>query len=66
LVEERYHLACLKDALDQPPVRALRDVLHNPAWQGLLSSVPGYAPEQCGEVLSLTAELPWWAFGRGD
>lgn len=60
LVCEHYHLACLKDALEQPGVRALRRVLATPAWQAQLAAVPGYTPLACGEVLPLTGTLPWW------
>ncbi|MBK6006762.1 helix-turn-helix transcriptional regulator [Ramlibacter ginsenosidimutans] len=60
LLREHYYLVCLKDALDQPPVAALRRVLQSAPWQEALASLPGYAPWRCGEVLSLKAELPWW------
>jgi putative molybdopterin biosynthesis protein len=60
LLQERYYLVCLKDALEQPAVAALRRVLATPAWQGRLAALPGYAPWRSGEVLSLKAQLPWW------
>ncbi|MFN3610698.1 substrate-binding domain-containing protein [Tepidimonas sp.] len=60
LVRERYALACLKTALEQPGLRALRGVLTSDAWQARLADIPGYAPQDCGTVLSLTATLPWW------
>jgi putative molybdopterin biosynthesis protein len=60
LAQENYHLVCLKSALDQPAVRALREVLASPAWQALLGGVPGCAPQHSGEVLSLREVLPWW------
>jgi putative molybdopterin biosynthesis protein len=60
LVQEDYYLVCLKSALDQPAVAALREVLRTPAWQQALAALPGYAPSRCGEVLSLRAQLPWW------
>ena len=62
LVREHYHLACLKSALDQPAVLALRQVLATPAWQSALATVPGYAPLASGQVRSLKAVLPWWRF----
>ncbi|MCF8207876.1 MAG: helix-turn-helix transcriptional regulator [Rhodoferax sp.] len=62
LVEEYYHLACLKSALDDPAIVALRDLLQTAQWQQQLARIAGYAPSHCGEVLSLRAVLPWWSF----
>ena len=53
LLHERYHLVCLKSALEQPATLALRDLLRSAAWQQQLAQIAGYAPAQCGEVLSL-------------
>lgn len=64
LVHERYHLACLKDSLEQPATRALRALLRSEAWQQHLATLPGYQPLHCGEVLSMSAVLPWWKFAR--
>lgn len=61
LLREHYYLVCLKDALDLPPVAALRDLLRQEEWQTLLARLPGYAPWRSGEVLSLTEQLPWWS-----
>ena len=61
LLQERYYLVCLKDALEQPPIAALRRLLQGSAWQAQLAALPGYAPWRSGEVLSLKAQLPWWA-----
>ncbi|MCK6426192.1 MAG: helix-turn-helix transcriptional regulator [Burkholderiaceae bacterium] len=62
LVAEDYHLVCLKDALEHPAVRRLREVLASPLWQQRLAELPGYAPSHSGEVLSLIRALPWWHF----
>ncbi len=62
LVQESYHLVCLKTALDQPATRALLAVLADPAWQHKLAQMPGYLPQHCGEILSLREVLPWWQF----
>jgi len=62
LAEEDYFLVCLRDALDQPPVLKLREVLASAAWQQTLQGLPGYGAERAGEVLSLTQALPWWRF----
>jgi putative molybdopterin biosynthesis protein len=65
LVEEDYHLVCLKSALDEPAVQALCQVLQNAAWQKELQQLPGYrlaAPKAAGQVLSLRKTLPWWSY----
>jgi len=64
LVTEDYYLACLKAALEQPPVQALRQVLAGAAWQQRLAQLAGYEPSRSGEVLSLSRELPWWRFRK--
>jgi putative molybdopterin biosynthesis protein len=60
LLQERYYLVCLKQALETPPVATLRKVLQGDAWPRELGALPGYAPWRSGEVLSLKAQLPWW------
>lgn len=62
LADEHYHLACLKDALEEPPVQALRRVLRSQAWRQRIAAFPGYAASRSGQVLSLRRELPWWHF----
>lgn len=62
LADESYYLVCLRDALDDPAVLKLREVLHSPAWHALVASLPGYAAADSGDVLSLTRALPWWHF----
>ena len=62
LVTERYHLVCLKSALDQPGVVQLRQLLQTPAWQTAVSEIVGYTPVASGQVLSLRRVLPWWHF----
>ena len=66
LVEEAYFLACLKSTLDQPATRALLALLRTAAWQERLAGLPGYAPMQSGEVLSMSRVLPWWRLGGRD
>jgi putative molybdopterin biosynthesis protein len=60
LLQERYYLVCLKEALEQPAILALRRALETMQWQQALAALPGYAPWRSGEVLSLKAQLPWW------
>jgi putative molybdopterin biosynthesis protein len=62
LTQEDYFLVCLRDALDEPPVGKLREVLGGDAWGKTLRGLAGYAQERSGEVLSLTRVLPWWRF----
>ena len=63
-MQENYHLVCLKSALDDPAIVALRSVLESVEWQRQLATLPGYTPDQSGQVLSLSAVLPWWRFAR--
>ncbi len=62
LVAEDYFLVCLKDALDQPAVRQLRQALASPSWPLALADLPGYQAQRSGQVLSLTQALPWWHY----
>ncbi|MES2880060.1 MAG: substrate-binding domain-containing protein [Pseudomonadota bacterium] len=62
LAQERYHLVCLKSALAQPGIQALLQLLQTPAWQATVAGIPGYAPVQSGEVLSMRKILPWWDY----
>ncbi len=60
--KERYHLVCLKSALEQPGIRALLDLLQTPQWQAEIAAIPGYAALQSGEILSMRRVLPWWDY----
>lgn len=63
LLEEDYHLVCLKSALEEPAVQALCQVLQSPLWQEALVRLPGYRnAEAPGAVRSLRATLPWWNY----
>lgn len=64
LLEESYHLVCLKSALEDPAIVALMMLLKSPAWKARLSALPGYSAWQSGEVQSLRRVLPWWDFPR--
>jgi molybdate-binding protein len=64
LAQESYHLVCLKSALDQAPVIALRKLLQTPQWVKILVGLEGYTPEQSGQVQSLRTVLPWWDFSK--
>jgi putative molybdopterin biosynthesis protein len=60
LLQERYYLVCLKEALEEPAIAALRSLLGSEGWKRALGALPGYAPWRSGEVLSLKGQLPWW------
>ncbi|MBU1358824.1 MAG: helix-turn-helix transcriptional regulator [Gammaproteobacteria bacterium] len=64
LVHERYHLACLKGALEQPAVAAFLALLRGSAWQHRLGTLAGYESANSGEIQSLSSLLPWWDFKR--
>lgn len=62
VVEEQYHLACLKSALGESGVQTLLDVLAGTDWQNTLAQLAGYTPEHSGEVLAMSRVLPWWRY----
>jgi molybdate transport repressor ModE-like protein len=65
LVQEDYHLVCLKSALDEPAVQALCKVLRGTDWQDQLAQLAGYQPaEKSGQVLAMSRLLPWWTYRR--
>jgi putative molybdopterin biosynthesis protein len=64
LVEEQFHLVCLKSALDTPATLALRHFLQDAAWAQVLHSLPGYRAQNGGEIQPLNKRLPWWTFKR--
>ncbi|PUE30746.1 LysR family transcriptional regulator [Limnohabitans sp. Jir61] len=64
LVQEEFHLVCLKSALDTPATLTLRHLLQDQAWADALNALKGYQTQNCGEVQSLSKRLPWWTFKR--
>jgi len=60
LLQEHYHLVCLKSALEEPAIAALLQLLQSTAWQQQLSALPGYRAWRSGEIQSLRKVLPWW------
>jgi molybdate transport repressor ModE-like protein len=62
LVQEAYHLVCLKSALEDPAIEAMMVLLQSERWRQQLERLPGYAPLQSGKVQSLRRVLPWWDF----
>ena len=65
LVQEQFHLVCLKSALDTPATQALRALLQETTWHEALNTLPGYQVQDSGQVQSLNKQLPWWTFKRG-
>jgi molybdate-binding protein len=64
LVEEQFHLVCLKSALETPATQALRELLQSPQWLSMLNSLPGYQAQASGQIQSLSQILPWWTFSK--
>ena len=63
LLQEDYHLVCLKSALDEPAVQALCKVLQSPGWQTELLQLPGYqSAAPSGQVQAMSRLLPWWNY----
>lgn len=62
LIDERYHLVCLKSALVQPGIQALLKLLKTRAWQDTVEHIPGHSAVQSGQVLSMRQVLPWWNY----
>jgi len=64
LIEEDYFLVCLKQTLPTLAVQRLHWLLSGAPWSDILARLPGYRPASApGQVLSMTAALPWWRFG---
>ncbi len=64
LLEEDYHLVCLKSSLEQPATLALRGLLGGDEWATRLAQLPGYTPWNPGQVQAMGKLLPWWDFSR--
>ena len=62
LAHERYHLVCLKSALNQPGVQALLQTLQSRDWHDQVSRISGYRAQDSGRVLSMRGVLPWWNY----
>ena len=64
LLQEQFHLVCLKSALDTPATLALRSHLQSSDWIKMLNHLQGYQADHSGEVQALNQQLPWWTFKR--
>jgi len=64
LFDEAYMFVCLKSYLESPAMQALRTFLKTDIWGQCVDNTPGYKVDRMGEVMALSAELPWWSFRR--
>jgi putative molybdopterin biosynthesis protein len=62
LLNEQYYFACLKDTLAEPAMQRLLQLLRGAQWRSLMDDLPGYDPNNAGEVVSLKEALPWYQF----
>lgn len=59
IIRERYMLACHKDSLDLAPVRELIALVQQPAFREQVDRVPGYGPDEPGQIARLQEIFPW-------
>ena len=64
LLREQYYFVCLKEAVDQPAIAKLRELLRRHEWQGLVGDLPGYDIDGAGNVVALSRALPWYSFRK--
>ncbi len=53
LLKETYYFALRRDALDEPAMRGLLDLMRTPAYHKLVDALPGYDAEGTGEVVAI-------------
>ncbi|MBD8529878.1 MULTISPECIES: substrate-binding domain-containing protein [unclassified Massilia] len=53
LVREHYYFALRRDAVDEPAMRQLFEVMRNPAYHRLVAALPGYDAAGTGELVSI-------------
>jgi molybdate transport repressor ModE-like protein len=58
LVRERYFLALRSDALDEPLMRQLVELLRQPAYHALVDALPGYDAADTGKLVTLEQAFP--------
>jgi molybdate transport repressor ModE-like protein len=58
LLEERYVLACHRDALATPSIEAVLQVLRSREFHTRLSLLPGLAGRACGETIAMVDAYP--------
>ncbi|AFT71211.1 putative formate dehydrogenase [Alloalcanivorax dieselolei B5] len=57
LANEHYLLVCHKDKLEHDTLRQLLDLMRSPEFGDELDTLPGYAPDRCGEVCTFAQLL---------
>jgi len=62
MVRERYFLMCNQASLSTSPIQAVLSVLRSDAYREYVNDLPGYAAARCGEVDTLQAAFPDYAF----
>ena len=53
LVREHYYFALRRDAVDEPAMRQLFEVMRNPSYHRLVAALPGYDAAGTGELVSI-------------
>lgn len=62
MMREQYYFVCLKEAVDQPAIVKLRELLQRSEWQVLIRDLQGYDTAAAGDVIALRQALPWYSF----
>ncbi|MBK7899042.1 MAG: helix-turn-helix transcriptional regulator [Azonexus sp.] len=60
MVDEQFFLVCHKPVLDSAPLQAILEVLRSAEFRSLAATVPGYAADEAGQIISLRRTLPWY------
>ncbi len=63
MVRERYFLICDEESLSTGPLQATLAVLRSESYRRYVNELPGYTADRCGEVDTLQAAFPNYAFG---
>ncbi len=64
MVRERYFLMCNETSLDTSQLQATLAVLRSVDYRQYVNELPGYTADRCGEVDTLQAAFPNYAFGK--
>ncbi|WP_199271666.1 substrate-binding domain-containing protein [Paraglaciecola sp. L3A3] len=60
LVSEHYLMVCKNKTLDLPQTKQLIDVMKSSKFEEELTELPGYLPNNCGEIKELKQLLAWF------
>lgn len=64
MVRERYFLMCDEASLATSQLKATLAILRSPEYREYVNQLPGYTADRCGEVDTLQAAFPNYAFGK--